>query len=123
MPLRAAHQAKECESIPLRARDMPGHRAQRLVYALLIAKAFFQHLHGYAPLVELASEPGAWCGQAGRRCRLLPPRDVSLRRPLPAENPIPIITMMPQAQFLDFLVEESRKLRGFQVIMNANVQK
>jgi hypothetical protein len=31
--------------------------------------------------------------------------------------------MMPEAQFLDFLVEESRKLRGFQVIMNANVQK
>src|SRR5215813_6388600 len=33
------------------------------------------------------------------------------------------ITLMPQAQFLDFLVEESRKLPGFQVIMNANVQE
>ena len=58
--LRAVLQGKECESIPLRARDMPGHRAQRFVYALLIAKAFFQQLHGYVLLVELASEPGAW---------------------------------------------------------------
>ena len=57
--LRAVLQGKERESIPLRARHMPGHRAQRLVYALLIAKAFFQHLHGYALLVALASEPGA----------------------------------------------------------------
>src|SRR6266516_195747 len=63
--LRAVLQGKERESIPLRARNMPGHRAQRSIYALLIAKAFFQHLHGYLLLVELASEPGAWCGQAG----------------------------------------------------------
>jgi 2-polyprenyl-6-methoxyphenol hydroxylase-like FAD-dependent oxidoreductase len=35
----------------------------------------------------------------------------------------PYITMMPQAQFLEFLVEESRKYPGFQVIMNANVQE
>ncbi len=35
----------------------------------------------------------------------------------------PYITMMPQAQFLEFLGEESRKLPGFQVIMNANVQE
>src|SRR6266516_7695766 len=35
----------------------------------------------------------------------------------------PYITLMPQAQFLDFLVEESRKLPSFQVIMNANVQE
>src|SRR5215470_17588889 len=35
----------------------------------------------------------------------------------------PYITMMPQAQFLDFLVAESRKLPGFEVIMNANVQE
>jgi 2-polyprenyl-6-methoxyphenol hydroxylase-like FAD-dependent oxidoreductase len=35
----------------------------------------------------------------------------------------PYITMMPQAQLLDFLVEEGRKLPGFQVIMNANVQE
>src|SRR5262249_36896524 len=35
----------------------------------------------------------------------------------------PYITMMPQAQLLDFLVEEARKLSGFQVIMNANVQE
>src|SRR6266496_3008119 len=69
--LCGALQVKECESIPLRARDMPGHRAQRSIYALLIAKAFFQHLHGYLLLVELASEPGAWCGQA----------DVAMRGP------------------------------------------
>jgi 2-polyprenyl-6-methoxyphenol hydroxylase-like FAD-dependent oxidoreductase len=35
----------------------------------------------------------------------------------------PYITLMPQAQLLDFLVEESRKLPTFQVIMNANVQE
>jgi 2-polyprenyl-6-methoxyphenol hydroxylase-like FAD-dependent oxidoreductase len=35
----------------------------------------------------------------------------------------PYITMMPQARLLDFLVEECRKLPGFQVIMNANVEE
>src|SRR5881628_2137921 len=34
----------------------------------------------------------------------------------------PYITMMPQARLLDFLVDECRKLPGFRVIMNANVQ-
>src|SRR6185503_4715729 len=63
--LRAVLQGKERESIPLRAGNMPGHRAQRFVYALLIAKAFLQHLHGYVLLFELAVQPGAWCGQAG----------------------------------------------------------
>src|SRR6266851_2216185 len=62
---RAALQAEEQKSIPLRARNMPGHCTQRFVYALLITEAFFQHLHGYALLLELAGEPGAWCGQAG----------------------------------------------------------
>jgi 2-polyprenyl-6-methoxyphenol hydroxylase-like FAD-dependent oxidoreductase len=35
----------------------------------------------------------------------------------------PYITMMPQAEFLRFLVEESQKLPSFRVMMNANVQE
>src|SRR5229473_7839473 len=57
--------AKKQESIALRPGHMPGHSAQRLVYVVLIAKAFLQHLHGYALLFELAVQPGACCGQSG----------------------------------------------------------
>src|SRR5260370_21242453 len=63
--LPAALQAKKQEPIPLRAGYMPGHSAQRSVYALLIAKAVLQHLHGYVLLFELTVQPGACSGQSG----------------------------------------------------------
>ena len=63
--LRASLQAKKLESIPLRAGHMPGHSAQRFVYALLIAKPFLQHLYGYALLFELAGQQGSCRGQSG----------------------------------------------------------
>src|SRR5260370_39668523 len=62
---RAALQPKKREAIPLRAGSMPGHSAQRSVYALLIAKAFLQPLHTDALLFELAAQPGTGCGQSG----------------------------------------------------------
>src|SRR6266849_8222472 len=62
--LRSAQQAKEGESIPLHAGYLPGHRAERLIDALLIAKTLFQHLHCYALPLELAAEPSARFGQA-----------------------------------------------------------
>src|SRR5437667_3024901 len=63
--LRAAlQQVKEGEPIPLRARHVPGHRAQRLVYLLLIAKAFLQHLHHDVLSLVLAREAGAWSRKA-----------------------------------------------------------
>src|SRR5260370_11728030 len=65
MPLRAAHQAEECESIPLHASHLPSHGAKRLIEALLIAKALLQHFHRHALALKLAAQPGAWCRQPG----------------------------------------------------------
>src|SRR5260370_38445489 len=65
MPRRAAHQAEECESIPLHASHLPSHGAKRLIEALLIAKALLQHFPRHALALKLAAQPGAWCRQPG----------------------------------------------------------